>query len=187
MIQTDKPDFREDLSKSVEMLRNGGYISVRTDCGSIIACDASNATLVGALIEANKEGKYDQLLLFASLPRLQSVTDELPDIVWELTEVSDKPLIIVPDGYRNLPDVLNKNTGFRISNWPFSNYLCDRFRQPLFCLEENRHKFKATDFDFLHKDNLYQVKFNKDKNPLYIPSVMQIGKGGTFKILRNEK
>jgi hypothetical protein len=34
---------------------------------------------------------------------------------------------------------------------------------------------------------LYQVKFNKDKNPLYIPSVMQIGKGGTFKILRNEK
>lgn len=186
MTNTDKPDFREDLSKATELLRNAGFVIIHSDCGWLIACDASKPEAVQQLCSGYAEKEFDAVVLCATLPRLQQYTGEIPDIIWELCDVNDKPMIFIPDAFKNLPEPLlaTKKTGFRISAWPFTNYLCERFRNPLFCLQSLRGKIDPEKLN-ISADKVYTVKHNRNAQSVStLPSILKIGNGGTFTIIR---
>jgi len=184
---TDKPDFREDMSKSIETLRNGGSVHCNSDCGWFVACDASNENAVNLLLEKSRNfQKSDLVLLIDSTARLQSYTDEVPDIVWDLVEVSEKPMIVVLESTKNVATSIcsnNLNIGFRISNWLFTNYLCERFRKPLLCLHNNDPKNST--ISLVNDSTDFVVKYNRtSKTSTIIPSIIKIGKGNRIEIIR---
>lgn len=187
MNTTDKPDFREDLTKSVETLRNGGFVHCNSDCGWFVGCDASNENAVKLLFE-NSENfpKSDLVLLVDSTARIQGFTDEMPEIVWDLIEVSEKPMIVVLENIKNLvtPILLNnRNIGFRVSSWPFTNYLCERFRKPLLCLHNNDPKNST--ITLVNETTDFVVKHNRTtKTATTLPSIIKIGKGNRIEIIR---
>lgn len=184
---TDKTDFREDISKSVESLRNGNFVHYNSDCGWLVACDATNDTSVSKLLKwIENYPTFDLVLLVDSTARLQSYVNELPEIVWDLIEVSEKPIIVVLDGLMNLAEQIIKNKqdiGWRVSSWPFTNYLCERFRKPILYLHNNNAN--TSTIELLDENGDYVVKFNRtSKSKKIVPSIIKIGKGNRVEIIR---
>lgn len=180
---TDKPDFRIDISKAIESLQGGGFMQFNSEFGWLTACDASSETCCKKLIELKqKHSNWDLFLLVDSTSRIQSYVEVVPDIVWDLFEISEKPLTVILDGLRIMtPEVLmSSNIGFRISNETFATNLCSRMRKPLLCLTPD---IIITENELSNKS--YKVTYRtKEKFKPVLPSIIKLGTGNEIKIIR---
>ena len=57
---------------------------------------------VQRIIDLNKNSQSLICLLIDTSGKLQSYLDEVPDIAWDLIEMTEKPLTIIYSQYRNL-------------------------------------------------------------------------------------
>src|SRR5450759_3735273 len=96
-------NFTEDINASLITLRNGGTILYPTDTIWGLGCDATNATAVEKIfkIKARSETK-SLLVLVDSIQMLERYVNDIPEIVYELTSVSESPLTIIYSSGKNL-------------------------------------------------------------------------------------
>ena len=97
--------FEEDLRESLRVLKEGGIILYPTDTVWGIGCDPTSPEAVQKIlrIKSRDEGK-SLIILVNGLSMLERYVKDVPEIVNQLTSVSDSPLtIIYPEG-RNLAE-----------------------------------------------------------------------------------
>lgn len=185
---TDKPDFRINLAAALKSLQQEDLIAYNSDKGWFVACDACSEKAVNVLIELLPNApKADTALLIDSTVRIQSYTDTVSDIVWDLFEVSDDKISIVLENTKNLASQISikaPKTGFRISSDTFASHLIQRFRKPLFCIIplDSEKVIKA----LLAKQSFHLVEHNRTKQiKLQHSSIIKIGAGNQVEIIRN--
>ncbi len=95
----------------VEVLRAGGLILYPTDTVWGIGCDATNEEAVKKIFKLkNREDSKSLIVLVDSVDRLAAYVEDVPDVVWDLAELADKPLtIIYPKGKNLAPNVMAKD------------------------------------------------------------------------------
>src|SRR4030042_496919 len=88
--------FEEDLRQCLRVLKEGGVILYPTDTVWGLGCDPSNPGAVKEIfkIKAREEGK-SLIILVNGLQMLERYVSEVPEIVYQLTSVSDSPLTII--------------------------------------------------------------------------------------------
>ena len=97
--------MNEQIKKALEVLRNGGVILYPTDTIWGIGCDATNAEAVRRVYEIKGRAESKALIVLTdSMAKVQGYVQEVPDVAWDLVEVSDKPLTIVYPGAKQLAD-----------------------------------------------------------------------------------
>ena len=72
--------------------------------------------------------------------KLQTYVKDVPDIAWDLIDLTDKPLTIIYDGAKNLATNLiaeDGSIGIRITAETFSMELCRQFRKPIVSTSAN--------------------------------------------------
>ena len=186
--------MQEEIRKAVEILRNGGVILYPTDTVWGLGCDATNEKAVKRIFEIKKRTDSKALLVLIDNPsKLQSYVDEVPDIAWELIELSEKPLTIIYPMAKNLANNLiaeDKTIGIRVTKEVFSRNLCAQFRKPIVSTSANISG-NATPSNFSQiSDEIksavdYVVNYRQDDNSETIPSsIIKLGKGGLFKLIR---
>ena len=125
--------------------------------------------------------------------KVESFVKEVPDVAWQLIEVSDKPLTIVYDGARNLaPNLIAEDgsIGIRITREEFSRNLCLRMKKPIVSTSANvSGKPSPLCFNEISKEILDAVDYvctsrREEKNAAGASSVIKLGNGGEIKILR---
>ena len=85
--------MNEQISKAVEVLRAGGIILYPTDTVWGIGCDATNADAVEKIYALKRSmGKTSMTVLLDNLDNVGRYVRRVPEIAWQLFEVSDKPL-----------------------------------------------------------------------------------------------
>lgn len=181
--------MHEELKKAVEVLRNGGVILYPTDAGWALGCDATNENAVNKLLEIKNPVDNEPLVvLIDNSGRLQSYLDEVPDIAWDLIELSEKPLTIVFSNARNLATNLlrDKSIGIRVTNEDFSKRLCQQFKRPVLV-----HPANEKDLSFAGVNDILKnaVDYVVDDGQVNMPkpvisSVIKIGKGNLFELIR---
>lgn len=181
--------MHEELKKAVEVLRNGGVILYPTDAGWALGCDATNENAVNKLLEIKNPVDNEPLVvLIDNSGRLQSYLDEVPDIAWDLIELSEKPLTIIFSNARNLATNLlrDKSIGIRVTNEDFSKRLCQQFKRPVVV-----HPANEKDLSFAGKNEGLKNKadFTVDVRHIniakaVIPSTIKLGKGNVIDIIR---
>ena len=133
--------FAEDLKKACEVLQQGGIIVYPTDTIWGIGCDATNTEAVGRVFALKQRTDYKAMLVLIDNPaRLSGYVANVPDIAWDLIEVSNKPLTIIYPNAKNLAFNLlgeDGSVGIRITNERFSHELCKLFRKPLVSTSAN--------------------------------------------------
>ena len=99
--------FDEDIKDSLLTLRKGGIILYPTDTIWGLGCDATNSSAVEKIFKIKSRGASKSLIILAdSLIMIERYVTEIPEIVYELAEVSDTPLtIIYPKGKNLAPGV----------------------------------------------------------------------------------
>jgi L-threonylcarbamoyladenylate synthase len=187
--------MNSEIPKIIEILNNGGTILYPTDTIWGIGCDATNKLAVEKIYKIKQRiDSKAMLILLDSESRLQQYINEVPEIAYQLIEVSDKPLTIIYPGAKNLASNLvaeDNSIGIRIPNDEFCQKLLARFRKPLVSTSANLAGINSPAFFEEIDDNIkskvdYIVKWRQDDiTPKAPSSIIKLSVGGEIKIIRH--
>lgn len=186
--------FHDDLAKAVEVLKAGGIILYPTDTVWGIGCDATNANAVKRIYEIKqREDSKSMLILMENANLLNSYITEVPEVAWDLIEVSESPLTIIYPAAKNLaPNLIaaDKSIGIRITSEPFTQQLIQRFRRPIVSTSANISGQKSprnfAEISAEIKDKMdYVVNYRQGDLSESVPSsIIKLGVGGQIEIIR---
>ena len=133
--------MKKDIDKCLEVLNNGGVILYPTDTIWGLGCDATNQKAVQRIYEIKQRSDQKSLLVLLDHPgKVSSFVNEVPEIAWDLIDLSEKPLTIIYSDAKNLAKNLiaeDGSIGIRISSDPFNQRLIQRFKKPLVSTSAN--------------------------------------------------
>ena len=186
--------LQDEVKKAVEVMRNGGVILYPTDTIWGIGCDATNSEAVRRVYEIKRRADNKALIVLTdSMAKVEFYVDEIPDIAWDLVELSAKPLTIIYSGARNLaPELLGDDgsVGIRVTQESFSQALCRKFRKPIVSTSANVSGDKspcnfAEISDEIKQAVDYIVEARQEEKTEAKPSgIIKVGKGGLIKVIR---
>lgn len=183
-----------DIKAAIEVLQKGGIILYPTDTTWSLGCDAANEHAVKRILEIKKSNRSkDLIVLMENAALLERFLEEVPEIAYDLIELTDKPLTILFDGAKNLAKNLiaeDGSIGIRISTEAFSSELIRRFKRPVVCTSASISGKPSPDrFDAIAQEIVdavdYAVNFRQDETQKAVESsVMKLGRGGEVKIIK---
>ncbi len=185
---------KEDLKKALSTLRKGGLILYPTDTVWGIGCDATNEEAVQKIFALkNRCDAKSVLLLVENAGRLASYVERIPDLAWDLIEITEKPVSIIYDNAKNLaPSVIAEDgsVGIRVCEEIFVKALLQQFKKPIVSTSANVSG-KATPLNFDEIDEYikngvdYIVQYRQnDKSTAQSSSILKLGVNGEIKIIR---
>lgn len=98
-------DYKEELKRTLEVLRKGGIILYPTDTVWGLGCDATDPEAVARIYALKHRSDSKSLVLLASdADMICRYVKEMPEMAVQLIEVNDKPMtIIYPDAVHGEP------------------------------------------------------------------------------------
>ena len=190
----NEPFSIDDFRQCVEILKNGGIVLYPTDTVWGIGCDATNEVAVKRIYELKKRTDNKAMLVLVDCAaRITSYVEEMPDIAWDIIEVSNKPLTIIYPNAKNLATNLladDKSIGIRVTSENFSKRLCEALRRPIVSTSANIHG--ETTPKYFHeinstiKDSVdYIVQYRQNDVEEKCPSsIIKLGVNNEIKIIR---
>ncbi len=184
----------DDIKAAIAVLQKGGIILYPTDTIWGLGCDAGNEDAVQRIYTIkNRVDSKSMLVLMENPALIERYVDEVPDVAYDLIELTDKPLTIIFDGAKNLAKNLiaaDGSIGIRITSEAFSSELIRRFKRPIVSTSANisgdPSPARFSDIDQKIIDSVdFVVKFRQDEIQKAVPSsIMKLGRGGEIKIIR---
>ncbi|MDD6209182.1 MAG: L-threonylcarbamoyladenylate synthase [Bacteroidales bacterium] len=186
--------MQNDIVNAVKVLKEGGVILYPTDTVWGIGCDATNEEAVKRVFEIKQRVDFKALLLLVDSPaKLNGYIQEVPEMAWELIELTTKPLTIIYPGAKNLVSNLlaeDGSVGIRITDEKFSHLLCEKFRKPIVSTSANisghpTPRIYAEIAPEIINAVDYVVEYRRDDNNLAKPSgIIKLGMGGLVQVIR---
>jgi len=186
--------MHDDLKQALETLRNGGIILYPTDTIWGIGCDATNADAVKRIYDLKQRAdSKSMLVLMDNTAKLSGYVNDIPEVAFDMAELTTKPLTIIYDDAKNLASNLlaeDGSVGIRISNEEFSKQLCARFKRPIVSTSANiSGEPSPQNFDQISEAIKgavdYIVKFRQEETKNPAPSsIIKLTKDGQVTIIR---
>ena len=133
--------MNDDIKAALEVLQKGGVILYPTDTIWGLGCDACNEDAVTRIYAIkNRHDSKSMLVLMENAALIERYVKEVPEIAYNLIELTDKPLTIIYDGAKNLAENLiaeDGSIGIRITTEAFSSELIKRFKRPVVSTSAN--------------------------------------------------
>jgi len=184
----------EDIKEALAVLQKGGVILYPTDTIWGLGCDACNEEAVKRIYKIkNRVDSKSMLVLMENAALLERYVAEVPEIAYDLIELTDKPLTIIYDGAKNLAKNLiaeDGSIGIRITTEQFSSDLIRRFKRPIVSTSANiSGKPSPACFAEIAQEIIdsvdYVVNYRQDENQKAVPSsIIKLGRGGEIKMIR---
>lgn len=188
------PYNKEDLERACQVMRDGGVVLYPTDTIWGLGCDASNAEAVQRIFKIkNRSDSKSMLVLLDSDAKLSYYVSEVPDVAYDLMDMSEKPVTIIYDGARRLAPQLiaeDGSVGIRVTREVFSRDLCARMRGAIVSTSANVSgqpspaNFAEVSEEIRNSVD-YIVEYRRDDLSKAKPSsIIKLGAGGLVKIIR---
>ncbi len=175
-------------------MNRGGVILYPTDTVWGIGCDATNEEAVRRVYEIKRRADSKAMLVLVdSTVKVDFYVREVPDVAWDLMELSTKPLTIIYEGARNLASNLlaaDGSVGIRVTSEEFSKRLCQQFRKAIVSTSANvSGEPSPANFSEVSEEIKsavdYVVNFRQEEMDHPKPSsIIKLGQGGLIKIIR---
>lgn len=186
--------MREEINKTLEVLKNGGVILYPTDTIWGLGCDATNPEAVAKINEIKGRSAEKSLIILLDTPnKLASYVSDIPEVAYDLIEYAEKPLTIVFSKAKNLAaNVINQDgsIGIRIPRHDFCQQLLQRFRKPIVSTSANISGEKTAHFYDEISEEIsnavdYVVDFERELKVIKQPStIMKLDPSGKFTFIR---
>lgn len=187
--------LQEEIKKAGTVLAQGGVILYPTDTIWGLGCDASNPEAVERIYSIKKRMENKAMIVLLDHPgKLEYYVQDLPELAWDLIELSERPLTIVYSRAKNLaPNLISSDgsIGIRISQEAFSQGLCRHFRKAIVSTSANLSGRPApTCFSEIAEQIRsavdYVVDYRRDEaaGQNKPSSILSLGSGGEIKIIR---
>ena len=185
---------KEDIRCAVEVMNQGGIILYPTDTIWGLGCDATNADAVRRIYEIKQRTDAKALIsLVDSETKVQFYVKEVPEVAWDVMELSERPMTVVFDGGRNLaPNLLAEDgsVAIRITKEAFSKELCMRMKRAVVSTSANisgqpAPRCFAEISEEIKRAVDYICTSRQDEPPTQTASsIIKLGAGGEVTIIR---
>ena len=184
----------EEIKKACQVLNEGGVILYPTDTIWGIGCDATNEEAVRRVYEIKRRADSKAMLVLVDNPvKVDFYVQDVPEVAWDLIELTTKPLTIIYSGARNLaPNLLAEDgsVGIRVTDELFSKRLCQQFRKAIVSTsatisgEPSPGNFSEISEEIKAAVD-YVVNFRQEETARPAPSsIIKLGQGGVVQIIR---
>ncbi len=181
------------MEKIIETLKSGGTLLYPTDTIWGIGCDATNIEAINKIFEIKKRDlNKSMIILVDSAKRLQDLVD-VPEIAWDLIDLSEKPMTLIYDNPKGLPKELlaeDGSIGIRLVDDLFLKKIISKMNKPLVSTSANFSGEKSPmKFADISKEIIEAVDFvaeeNRDKVSEFSgSSIIRIWADGRVKVIR---
>ena len=134
-------DINQEVHNAYEVIKEGGIILYPTDTVWGIGCDASNPEAVAKIYKLKqREETKSMIVLMNGEKMMYNVFKEIPEVAWQILDLSENPTTLILDNPRNLaPNLIapDKTLGIRIVKQPFCFKLMERMKKPLVSTSAN--------------------------------------------------
>ncbi len=185
---------QEDINKACEVLQQGGVILYPTDTIWGIGCDATNADAVRRVYEIKRRADNKALIVLTdSMTKVDFYVEEVPDIAYDLVDLSDKPLTIIYSNARNLAPALlgeDGSVGIRVTHETFSQSLCRKFRKAIVSTSANVSGAPSPmSFNEISEEIKQAVDYivesrREETGNVAASSIIKLEAGGVVKVIR---
>lgn len=185
--------MKSEIQKCIEVLKSGGIILYPTDTVWGIGCDATNEDAVKKVFALKqRDDSKSLIILVANDAMLNNHVKNIPELAWDLIDLTDKPTTIIYDEAKNLAKNViaqNGSTAIRMVKEGFCHQLVYNYRKPIVSTSANMSD-TATPLRFeeispIIKDGVDYIVNPKlaygNKKP---SSLIQLGMNGEVKVLR---
>lgn len=187
------PDINTEVHNAFEAIKNGGIILYPTDTVWGIGCDATNPEAVKKIYALKqREESKSMIVLMNSDRMMHNVFKEIPEVAWQILDLSEKPTTLILDNPRNVaPNIIaeDKSLGVRLVKEPFCYKLMERMIKPLVSTSANISgrptptSFKEIDHHILDGVD-YVVNLHRDKVAAKPSAIIKLGNNLQVKVIR---
>ncbi len=133
--------MNQEIQNAFEIIQNGGIILYPTDTVWGIGCDATNPEAVAKIYQLKKRAETQSMIVLMNGEKMMyNVFKEIPEVAWQIMDLSENPTTIILDNPRNVaPNLIatDNTLGIRIVKEPFCFKLMERMRKPLVSTSAN--------------------------------------------------
>lgn len=134
-------DLNKEVIKAYEVIKEGGIILYPTDTVWGIGCDATNADAVARIYKLKQRAETQSMIVLMNGEKMMhTVFKDIPEVAWQIMDLSENPTTLVLDNPRNIaPNLIapDKTLGIRIIKEPFCFKLLERMKKPLVSTSAN--------------------------------------------------
>ena len=181
------------MEQIINILKSGGTIVYPTDTIWGIGCDATNIEAIKKIYDIkHRDANKSMIILVENERRLQELV-EVPELAWEMMDLSEKPITFIYDNPKGLPKELlaeDGSIGIRLVKNDFCKKLISKLNKPLVSTSANLSgsksplKFADIDSEILKKVDYVVEEFRDVVSEYPGSSVIKIGQDGKIKIIR---
>ncbi|MEO8253991.1 MAG: L-threonylcarbamoyladenylate synthase [Flavobacterium sp.] len=134
-------NLNEEIHNAYEIIKEGGIILYPTDTVWGIGCDATNPEAVAKVFQLKKRAETQSMIVLMNGEKMMyNVFKEIPEVAWQILDLSENPTTLVLDQPRNVAKnlIATDNTlAIRIVKEPFCFKLLERMKKPLVSTSAN--------------------------------------------------
>lgn len=186
-------DINAEVHNAFEVIKNGGIILYPTDTVWGIGCDASNAEAVSKIYALKRREETKSMIVLMNAEKMMySVFKDIPEVAWQIMDLSEKPTTLILDNPRNVaPNLIapDKTLGIRMVKEPFCFKLMERMKKPLVSTSANisgmptPNSFKEISRDILDGVD-YIVNLQHNKVAAKPSTIIKLGNDLQVKVIR---
>lgn len=139
--------MKEEITKSLEILKRGGLLLYPTDTIWGIGCDATNAQAVEKIFSLKQREETKALIcLVSDFKMLRNYVESIPEVAYDILKYANKPTTIIYDNPIRVAEnvVAEDNTlGIRVVKDKFCKQLIQKFKKPIVSTSANISGEKA--------------------------------------------
>lgn len=133
--------MNEEVHKAYEVIKEGGIILYPTETVWGIGCDATNPDAVAKIYALKRREESKSMIVLMNDERMvYNVFKDIPEVAWQILDLSEKPTTLILDNPRNIAKNLiapDNTLGMRIVKEPFCYKLLERMKKPLVSTSAN--------------------------------------------------
>jgi len=185
--------MNEEIIKAYEVIKEGGIILYPTDTVWGIGCDATNAEAVAKIYKLKQRAETQSMIVLMNGEKMMyNVFKNIPEVAWQIWDLSDKPTTLILDNARNVaPNIIaaDKSLGVRLVKEPFCFKLMERMKKPLVSTSANISgqptpiAFKDISPQIINGVD-YVVKLNQDKINGKSSTIIKLTNDSQVKVIR---
>lgn len=186
-------DINSEVHNAYEVIKNGGIILYPTDTVWGIGCDATNAEAVAKIYKLKQRAETQSMIVLMNSEKMMyNVFKDIPEVAWQIMDLSEKPTTLILDDARNVaPNIIaaDKSLGVRLVKEPFCYKLMERMKKPLVSTSANisgqptPQSFKDISPEIINGVD-YVVKLNQDKVNGKSSTIIKLTKDSQVKVIR---
>ena len=182
------------INKIVEVLKDSGVILTPTDTTFGLSCLANDEVACHKINQIkNRQDDKNFILLVENDAHLQRLV-EVPDLSWDIIDLSEKPVTIIYDKLLNIPPHLiaeDNTVAIRVVKHPLLQKLIHRLKAPIVSTSANVSGEAAPkNFNEISKEIIQKVDYILPECEDFVPeyqssSIIKLSTSGKVQIIRN--